>query len=146
MTTINPPRLGHIARAVGDPQRTAEFYRDLLDLPVVREGGNGLTGNAVFLSGHPHDEDHELVFLSNPEASHTAFRVDGIETLRAVYSRARATGVAVPYALDNGIARGFFVRDPEGNAVEIYFASGEPLRDTPPLSDANGIDRLILSR
>ena len=145
MTTVTPPTVGHIARAARDPHGLAEFYRDLLDLRIVREVGNQLAGDSVLLSGHPDKEDHELVFITKPESTHTAFRVDSVETLSALYDRARGRGIAVPYALDNGIARSFFVRDPEGNAVEVYLATREPLRGTPPLADPEAIDRLMRS-
>ena len=128
-----------------DPHGLAEFYRDLLDLRIVREVGNRLAGDSVLLSGHPEKEDHELVFITKPESTHTAFRVDSVETLSALYHRARGRGIAVPYALDNGIARSFFVRDPEGNAIEVYLATREPLRGTPPLADPEAIDRLMRS-
>ena len=143
MTTVTPPTVGHIARAARDPHGLAEFYRDLLDLRIVREVGNRLAGDSVLLSGHPDKEDHELVFITKPESTHTAFRVDSVETLSALYHRARGRGIAVPYALDNGIARSFFVRDPEGNAIEVYLATREPLRETPPLADPAAIDRLM---
>ena len=145
MTTVTPPTVGHIARAARDPHGLAEFYRDLLDLRIVREVGNRLAGDSVLLSGHPEKEDHELVFITKPESTHTAFRVDSVETLSALYHRARGRGIAVPYALDNGIARSFFVRDPEGNAIEVYLATREPLRGTPPLADPEAIDRLMRS-
>jgi catechol-2,3-dioxygenase len=145
MTTVTPPKVGHIARAARDPHGLAEFYRDLLDLRIVREVGNRLAGDSVLLSGHPEKEDHELVFITKPESTHTAFRVDSVETLSALYDRARGRGIAVPYALDNGIARSFFVRDPEGNAIEVYLATREPLRGTPPLADPEAIDRLMRS-
>jgi catechol-2,3-dioxygenase len=101
-------------------------------------------GDAVLLSGRPNDEDHELVFVSKPEAIHTAFRVDNLQILKAFYNRARAGGVEVPYALDTGVARGFFVRDPDGNAIEIYAALDRRRRETPPLADPDAIDHLIL--
>jgi catechol-2,3-dioxygenase len=84
------------------------------------------------------------VFVSKPEAIHTAFRVDNVEILKAFYNRTRASGIAVPYALDTGVARGFFVRDPDGNAIEIYAALDRPRRETPPLADPDEIDHLIL--
>ena len=105
MTIVTPPTLGHIAKAARDPHGLAEFYRDLLDLRIVREVSNELAGDSVLLSGHPEKEDHELVFITRPESTHTAFRVDNAETLGALYDRARGRGIAVPYALDNGIAR-----------------------------------------
>jgi catechol-2,3-dioxygenase len=137
-------RLGHVAIAAHDPARVAEFYCDLLDLQVVRQNSNPLIGDAVLLSGDPAREDHELVFLTNAAARHIAFRVDTIEQLRAAHRHAKQRGFQIPYALDSGIAVGFFVRDPEGNAVEIYTTGNETYREAPPLSDPDQIDQLIL--
>lgn len=64
--------------------------------------------------------------------------------LKALYARAKQRGLPIPYAFNSGVALSFFVRDPEGNAVELYFALGEPRRDTPLLSDPDAIHRLIL--
>ena len=144
MRTSEPPRLGHTAISARDPLRVAEFYRDLLDLEVVRNTSTPVTGDAVLLSGNPREEDHELVFLTNPDAQHVAFRVSTLEDLRTLYRRARQRGLPVPYALDSGIALGFFVLDPEGNGVEIYLALSRPRSDKPPLTDRDEIDRLIL--
>src|SRR5262249_29540907 len=143
MTTVTPPNVGHVAMAARDPHGLAEFYRDLLDLRIVRTVSNQLAGDSVLLSGHPDTEDHELVFITKPESTHTAFRVDNAEHLRALYDLPRRPDIAVPYALDNCIARSFFVRDPEGNAIEVYLAPREPLREFPPLADREAIDRLM---
>ena len=143
MSPRTPPHVGHIARLTSDPHRLAHFYRDLLDLQIVREASNRIMGDAVLLSGRPDDEDHELVFVTKPEAIHTAFRVENLELLRTFYNRGRASGIEVPYALDTGVARGFFVRDPDGNAIEIYAALDGQRRETPPVADPDAIDRLI---
>lgn len=141
-----PPRLGHVAIAATDPQRLAGFYRELLDLQIVRQNSNLQVGTAVLLSGAAAEEDHELVLLTNPAAQHIAFRVDSLEHLRALYRRAKQHGLTVPYALDSGIALGFFIRDPEGNALEIYLPANAPHREVPPLTDPDEIDRVILGR
>jgi catechol 2,3-dioxygenase len=138
------PRLGHLAINADDPERTAEFYRELLDLHIVRQTSNPLVGDAVLLSGDPVREDHELVLVSNRSAEHIAFRVQTLQQLRTVYSRARRLGLHIPYALDSGIAIGFFVRDPEGAAVEIYLPVAGRRHDKPPLTDPDLIDELIL--
>ena len=143
MDRSHPPRLGHIAITARDPERAAGFYRELLDLRVVRRTSNPVAGDAVLLSGDSVREDHELVFVSNPGAGHIAFRVDNLEQLRATYARAKRKGLPIPYALDSGVAIGFFVRDPDGNAVEIYLARPQPRNERPPLSDPDLIDELI---
>jgi catechol-2,3-dioxygenase len=144
MHASSPARLGHVAIAADDPERVADFYRDLLDVQIVRETCNPLTGDAVLLSGDPAREDHELVLVSNSAAQHIAFRVDTRAQLRALYARAKSRGLPIPYALDSGVAIGFFVRDPAGNAAEIYFGCGERRNDRPPLTDPDLIDELIL--
>jgi catechol-2,3-dioxygenase len=136
--------LGHVAISANDPERVADFYCLLLDLQVVRQTSNPLVGDAVLLSGDPAREDHELVLVTNPSATHVAFRVETLEELRTVYTRAKEHGLKIPYALDSGVAVGFFVRDPEGNAVEIYLACSGRRADRPPLSDPGLIDELIL--
>ena len=138
------PRLGHLAINADDPERAAEFYRELLDLQIVREASNPLIGDAVMLSGDPVREDHELVLVTNRSAEHIAFRVETLEHLRTVYARAKRRGLQIPYALHSGVAVGFFVRDPEGNAVEIYLARSDQRTERPPLSDPDLIDELIL--
>ena len=145
MPTSRSPRLGHTAIIARDPACVGEFYRDLLDLQIVRRTSNPLIGDAVLLSGDPADEDHELVLLTNRSAEHIAFRVHTLEQLRALYARAKERGLEVPYALDSGIALSFFVRDPEDNAVEVYLARSQPRHDQPPLTDPDEIDQLILA-
>lgn len=141
----SPARLGHVAIGVRDPERVADFYSELLDLQIVRQTSNPLVGDAALLSGDPGREDHELVLVANGNARHIAFRVDTLEQLRTLYTRARRNGLQIPYALDSGVAIGFFVRDPEGNAVEIYLARLDRRTARPPLSDPDLIDELILS-
>jgi len=143
MSTTKSPRLGHVAISVRSPDRVAAFYRDLLGLQITRQGGNPLTGHAVLLSGDPAREDHELALFSNRGAQHVAFRVATVDQLRSLYDRAKEHGLAIPYALDSSVAVGFFLRDPEDNAVEIYLARSRPGQDRPPLADPDEIDRLI---
>jgi len=137
-------RLGHVALSARDPERVADFYRELLDLQIVRQTSNPLVGDAALLSGDPGREDHELVLVSNGNAQHIAFRVDTLEQLRTLYTRAKRHGLQIPYALDSGIAVGFFVRDPEGNAVEIYLARRDRRTERPPIGEPDLIDELIL--
>lgn len=144
MQDASPARLGHIAISADDPECVADFYCLLLDLQVVRQTSNPLVGDAVLLSGDSAREDHELVLVTNRSAAHIAFRVESLEQLRKVYTRAKEHGLKIPYALDSGVAVGFFVRDPEGNAVEIYLARGGRRADRPPLSNPDLIDELIL--
>jgi catechol-2,3-dioxygenase len=149
MDNSTPVRLGHVAIAVRGPRSVATFYRDLLDLEIDPCASTPLTGDAVLLSGDPAQEDHELALLSNRRAEHIAFRVSGVRQLKTrqlktLYTRAWQRGLEIPHALDSSAAVGFFLRDPDGNAVEIYIARAAPGRSRPPLTDRQEIDRLIL--
>ena len=146
MSTPNSPPLGHAAITVGDPHDVASFYRDPLDLQTVRQANSPLTGDAVPLSGDPAQEDHELVLCRNPEARHVGFRVSSVHQLRSLYTIAKHRGLDIPYTLDSSVAVGFFLRDPEENALEIYLARSRPGRDRPPLTDSEEIDPLIRGR
>jgi catechol 2,3-dioxygenase len=118
-------RLGHVALAVANPERLEAFYRDLVGLEVVRRQVNEYIGGAVLFSGRPTEEDHELVLLSNPQAAHVAFRVSTRAELAAFYRRALVAEVPMPLApQDFGAAWSVFVTDPEGNACEVYWATG----------------------
>jgi catechol-2,3-dioxygenase len=127
-------RLGHVALAAARPDRLEFFYRDLIGLQVVHRGGNELAGGAVLLSGRPEEEDHELVLLNNPQAAHVAFRVPSQTALADFRRRAFAAGAPMPLAAqDFGVAWSVFVTDPEGNHVEVYWATGRPRADRRPL-------------
>jgi catechol-2,3-dioxygenase len=79
----------------------------------------------------------------SPEAIPTAFRIDDLEMLKAFNKHTPARSIEVRYALDSGVARGFFVRDPHGNPIEIYAAIHGQRSETPPLADPHAVDRLI---
>ena len=64
-TPTHPLGLGHAAISVRDPNRVAAFYRALLDLQIVRDGGNALTGRTVLLSGDP-AESKTVNWCSSP--------------------------------------------------------------------------------
>jgi catechol-2,3-dioxygenase len=141
-TSITPLRLGHVALAAADPRRLGAFYRELLDLQIVRDIDHPLAGREVQLSGDP-ARGHELVFMTNEQARHVAFEVGTRALLRSVYRRAREQGAPIPYAHDTGRALSFYIRDPEQNAIEIYWPTGHPRRDRPPVSDEAEIQALV---
>jgi Glyoxalase/Bleomycin resistance protein/Dioxygenase superfamily len=82
-------------------------------------------------TAQPPEEDHELVALSKPEGAHLAFRVAERAALDTLHARARERRIPVIAALDLGHAHSLFVRDPDGTAVELYWATGRPHHDRP---------------
>ncbi len=116
-------RLGHVALAAKDPKGLAGFYERFLGLEVVGEVVTERTGAMVLLSpelGGP----AELQLMSNPEAGHVAFKVDSLAELRELYADAPRRGARVVMSFDHGSTFSFYVRDPEGNACEVYWETG----------------------
>jgi len=116
-------RLGHVALAAKDPKVLAGFYERFLGLEVVGEVVTERTGALVLLStelGGP----AELQLMSNPEGGHVAFKVDSLAELRELYAEAPQRGARVVMSFDHGSTFSFYVRDPEGNACEVYWETG----------------------
>jgi FAD/FMN-containing dehydrogenase/catechol 2,3-dioxygenase-like lactoylglutathione lyase family enzyme len=129
------PRLGHVALPARRPIELAGFYRELLGLELVRTTDNELGGTMALLSGAPREEDHELVFLTRPEGSHVGLRMRSVDDLARIRDRLRERDLPVIATLDLGHALSVFFRDPEGNVVELYCATGRARREEPRALD-----------
>lgn len=116
-------RLGHVALAAKDAKELAAFYKRFLGLQTVGEAVTERTGAMVLLStelgGPP-----QFQLMSNPEGGHVAFKVDSLAELRQLYVEAPQRGAHVVMSLDHGPTFSFYVRDPEGNACEVYWETG----------------------
>jgi catechol-2,3-dioxygenase len=105
------------------------FYRDVMGMTVVRESpANAPFGATLFLSGHPDEEDHEVVFFSDPTRAHTAFTVASLGELRTFYHQVIKRGVPIKYALNHGVSLSFYFDDPEGHTIEIYWPTNVRVR------------------
>ena len=120
-----PVGLCHIGIHSKDPAALAEFYRHVLGMQTV--GGSPSDspfGASVFLSTRPDQESHEIVIFADSRLRHTAFRVATLAELRERYRDVVTRGVAVKMALNHGVSLAFYFDDPEGNMIEIYWATG----------------------
>lgn len=116
-------RLGHVALTAEDPVALAGFYERFLGLRKVGEAQTVQSGSMVFLTtqtGAPPD----LQLMSNPQGGHVAFKVDSLGELRELYAEAPRRGASVFMSLDHGATLSSYVRDPAGNACEVYWETG----------------------
>lgn len=119
-------RIGHIHLKVADLERAVTFYCGVLGFDVVQRFGK----TAAFLSAGGY---HHHIGLNTWESAggqppgrgttglyHVAFlypsRLDLADALR----RLIAAGVPLEGAFDHGVSEALYLRDPDGNGVELY--------------------------
>lgn len=119
--------LGHVVFYVKDLERSLAFYRDLLGFNEVGRIFNGAA--AALTSGRTH---HELLLIQVGDAPgppqgrrrgfyHIGIKVgDSLDELRAAKRELERAGVAIDGMSDHTVSQSLYVRDPDGNEVEVY--------------------------
>jgi catechol 2,3-dioxygenase len=118
--------IGHVHLKVSDLERAERFYVDLLGFHVTARYGT----DAVFLSAG--DNHHDLALNtweskggSHPPPGttglfHVAIRVPTRRDLAEMLVRLRDAGVPLSGASDHLVSEALYLRDPDGNGIEIY--------------------------
>lgn len=112
--------LYHVGLHAANPIQLAAFYRQVIGMQIVSSIDDP-AAQMIFLSSRPDEEAHELVFTSNPELAHVAFKVETLADLRAFYQQIVEMGLPIKMAFNHGASLAFYFHDPEGNLVEIYW-------------------------
>jgi catechol 2,3-dioxygenase len=47
--------------------------------------------------------------------------LESLDDLKEFYRHAKAKGVAIDHIADHGISLGIYMRDPDGNGVEVFY-------------------------
>lgn len=118
--------VGHIHLKVSDLDRSISFYHDVLGFDLVTRIGNG----AAFLSAGGY---HHHIGLNtwesrggSPAAAgttglyHVAFRYPDRRSLADALRRLARAGIPLDGASDHGVSEALYLRDPDGNGVELY--------------------------
>ena len=119
-------RIGHVHLKVADLDKSLAFWRDLIGLEVQQRYGS----QAVFLSV---DGYHHHIALNTwesaggsppPSGSTGLFHVALLYPDRAALARAVKRLVEAGWPLDgasdHGVSEAIYLRDPDGNGVELY--------------------------
>ena len=125
--SIHPEtRIGHVHLKVADLPRAIAFYRDALGFDLMEQMGN----SAAFLSAGGYHHHIGLNTWESRGGSPPAPGATGLYHFAILYpSRvelARALqrlldyGVALDGASDHGVSEAIYLRDPDGNGIEIY--------------------------
>ena len=119
--------LGHVVFYVRDLETSVRFYKDAVGLRVV---GHIFRGRGALLSGGR--THHELLLLQVGDAAgplqgkriglyHTGWKVgDDIDMLARVRQRVADAGFAIDGIADHTISQSIYLKDPDGNEVELY--------------------------
>jgi len=131
MTGPNPPvdpatRIGHVHLKVADLERAIAFYRDVLGFAVTQRYGS----EAAFLSAGGY---HHHIGLNTWESRggdapapgstglyHVAILYPSRAALADALRRVLAAGIRIDGASDHGVSEAIYLRDPDGNGVELY--------------------------
>ena len=119
-------RIGHVHLKVSDLERSVGFYRDVLGFEVTAR----IAGSAAFLSAGGY---HHHIGLNTWESKggkptppgstglyHFAILVPGRKELAKVFKRLMDKKWPIEGASDHGVSEAIYLRDPDGNGIEIY--------------------------
>jgi catechol 2,3-dioxygenase len=135
MAETNPidpgTRIGHVHLKVADIERALAFYRDVLGFEVMQRYGT----QAAFVSAGGY---HHHIGLNTWESRggnppprgttglyHVAILYPTRAALADALRRVLAAGIPIDGASDHGVSEAIYLRDPDGNGIELY-------RDRPP--------------
>ena len=119
-------RMGHVHLKVADLERAIGFYRDVLGFELMQRMGD----QAAFLSAggyHHHIALNTWESLSGPPPPfgttglyHHAIVYPSRAALADALRRLIAAGIRLEGAADHGVSQSLYLRDPDGNGVELY--------------------------
>ena len=119
-------RIGHVHLTVSDLDRALTFYRDVLGFEVTSRYGR----DAVFLSAggyHHHIGLNTWAGRGAPAPPrgatglyHFAILYPDRKALARALRRVLDAGVLLEGAADHGVSEAIYLRDPDGNGVELY--------------------------
>ncbi|MFT3830703.1 MAG: VOC family protein [Opitutaceae bacterium] len=119
-------RIGHVHLKVANLERALAFYCDVLGFQLTQRLG----AEAAFISAGGY---HHHIGLNTWESAgggpppagctglyHLAILYPSRATLADAVRRLQAAGIALDGAADHGVSEALYLRDPDGNGVELY--------------------------
>jgi len=120
-------RVGHIHLKVSNLNRALSFYQGVLGFEITQYYGQ----SAVFLSAGGYHHHIGLNIWESPDGPappmgttglyHVAFLYPTRRDLAKVLKQLQAKGVTLDGAADHGVSQALYLRDPDGNGVELYW-------------------------
>jgi len=148
---MNAHYLGHVVFYVKSLDRSLGFYRDLLGFKEVGRIFNGSA--AALTSGRTH---HELLLIQVGDAPgppkglrrglyHIGIKVgDSLDELRSAKQELEQAGVSIDGMSDHTVSQSLYLKDPDGNEVELYVDADESVWKNNPAAALSPIKPLHL--
>jgi catechol 2,3-dioxygenase len=144
MSAIDPRvDIGHVHLKVADLDRALAFYVGVLGFELQQRFGD----QAAFVSAGDY---HHHIGLNTWESKggsppprnttglyHTAIRYPDRKTLADALRRVLEAGIPIEGATDHGVSEAIYLRDPDGNGVELY--RDRPREEWPRPKDGEGV-------
>jgi catechol 2,3-dioxygenase len=119
--------IGHVHLKVADLERALHFYRDVLGFQVTQRHGQ----EAAFLSAGGYHHHIGLNTWESQGGSPPPPGTTGLYHLAILYptrteladalGRVLRAGIPLEGASDHGVSEAIYLRDPDGNGVELYW-------------------------
>jgi catechol 2,3-dioxygenase len=127
-SAIHPQtRIGHVHLKVADLERAIAFYRDVLGFEMTQRYGS----EAAFLSAGGYHHHIGLNTWESRGGSSPPQRSTGLYHFAILYPtraeladalrRLIAAKIPLEGASDHGVSEALYLRDPDGNGVELYW-------------------------
>ena len=120
-------RVGHVHLKVANLERSLAFYRDVLGFSVTQRYGS----QAAFLAAGGYHHHIGLNTWESLDGSppgpgttglyHVALLYPSRTALADTMRRIFAAGVPLEGASDHGVSEAVYLRDPDGNGLELYY-------------------------
>lgn len=143
MTARARPRIVHVGFYVKDLQESVAWYVEVLGM----KKSFGMPGRAQALGWGGDKEDHDIFLVQAPDNYaepspmhfdyetlvpvkgrigfyHVSIDFGSFEEAMQAYTRAIARNSALAKSVQHGEGRGIYVRDPDGNLVELFSFNG----------------------
>ena len=139
MTIPAGTRIGHVHLKVADLERALEFYCGVLGFELMQRYGD----SAAFISAGGYHHHIGLNTWESEGGRPPAEGTTGLYHLAILYPtraelgdalrRLQKAGVPLEGASDHGVSEALYLRDPDGNGVELYW--DRPKEEWPRTSD-----------
>ena len=126
--------LNHVAVLTNDASRLNDFYRDVFEAEILRDGSEFPEGQGprlsiikigdwaelnVFQIPGNTQADHQTPMFERGRLDHLALQAASLEDFESIRERLMARGAADDFVTDFGTMLSIFFRDPDGLECEV---------------------------